>query len=275
MTLNSHADLAAAEIAFYAPALCLSLFVCYRQGFSKNLGWFYLVLISILRIIGASCTLYIVTQKNLSPGLLETVAITSAIGLAPLLLVLLGFLERIHQRMGTKGLPLYVFRPIHLVSLVTLILGIVGGVDKSEADTQQTGTTLIKVASILFLVIYLSLAAISILTATRKSHVQYAEHTLSLISIIVLPFVLVRVIYTVTVSFGTSGSIFNAVSPNVWIQAFMMFCMEAICVTLYVCAGILTPKQTALETHSSKSIDHESGSHAPVEGRQARKQGRK
>lgn len=257
MTLNSHADLAAAEIAFYVPALCLSLFVCYRQGFSKNLGWFYLVLISLLRIIGASCTLYIVTQNNYSASLLETAAITSAIGTTPLLLVLLGFLERINQRMYSDGIPLVFFRPIHLLSLVALILGIVGGVNKADASSYQTGVDCSKAASILFLAVYVALAVISVLTATKRDRIPSAEHTLSLVAIVVLPFILVRVIYTVATSFASRGSLFFATNPNIWCQALMMFLMEAICVALYVWAGLCTPKQTELDTHRINSDDSE------------------
>lgn len=273
MTLNSHADLAAAEITFYVPALCLSALVCLKQGFSKNLGWFYLVLISLLRIIGGSCTIYIVTQNNHSNGLLETAAITSAIGTAPLLLVLMGFLERINQRMSSNGIPMLVFRPIHLLSLVALILAIVGGVDKADAGSYQTGATCSKVASILFLVVYLSLVVITILTTMRKSRIPAAEHTLSLISIIVLPFILVRVIYTIAVSFGKPGSLFDAVSPNIWIQAFLMFSMEAFCVSLYIYAGLRTPKQTVVEKNAVGSYDaNESGGY-PTHGRRHKRNG--
>lgn len=268
MVLNSHADLAAAEIAFYAPALCLSLYVCFRQGFSKNLGWFYLVTISILRIIGASTTLYIVTQKDYSASLLETAAVTSAIGTAPLLLVLLGFLERINQRMEQKGIGMIVFRPIHLLSLAALILAIVGGVNKADPSTYNTGKACLEAASMIFLVNYLALATITILTAMRMSCIQSSEHTLSIVAIGVLPFVLIRVIYTIAVSFSSPGSVFDSTSPNIWCQAFMMFSMEAICVSLYIWAGLATPKQSVIESHSAASEDGgESGGYVPAKHR--------
>lgn len=266
MILDSHADLSIAEIVFYAPALCLSVLICFRQGFTKNLGWFYLVTLSILRLIGSSTTLYIVTKNDLSVSLLETSAITNAIGTAPLLLVLLGFLERINQRMDQKGLGLVVFRPIHLLSLGAFILAIVGGVERADAGSYNTGKACLEAASIIFLANWIMLAAIAIFTAMHKTHIQPSEHALSLASIIVLPSLLVRVLYTVLISFGNPASIFNFLTPNIWVQAFMKFLMEVLCVSVYMWAGLSSLKQTPIESKSRIDGDVvESGGYVPSE----------
>ncbi|KAF7197516.1 hypothetical protein HII31_01326 [Pseudocercospora fuligena] len=247
--LDSRGDLAIAEIVFYSPAFLISVGICFKQGFARNLGWFYLVLISIFRLIGSSCTLYMETQNDYSSGLIETAAITSSIGTAPLLLALLGFLERINGNMDLKGLSNRVFTPIHLVAIVALILGIVGGVYRSESDSGSisTGAACMKAASILYLLVLLALAVLAGLTTSRISHVPHTETKMLYASIFVVPFLLVRVIYTVASSFGGPGSIFYFKTPNVFVEAFMMFLMEAIIVSAYIIAGLTTPKQVAVQ----------------------------
>lgn len=246
--LNAHGVLSAVELAFYAPAFLISVAICIKQGFSRNAGWFYMVLISVFRLIGASCVLYMETQHDYSAGLQETAAITSAVGTAPLLLALLGFLQRINGSMTSEGLTAKVFRPIHLVSLVALILAIVGGVQSSQGNSgdYSTGRSLMKAGSVLFLLVWLALAAIAILTYTRRSYPPGSESKLLLASVCVLPFLLVRVIYTVAVSFSDPGSLFAYPTPSVVVQAVMMFAMEALALCLYMWAGVFTPKQELL-----------------------------
>ncbi|KAK5114183.1 hypothetical protein LTR62_002753 [Meristemomyces frigidus] len=232
--------LAATEIAFFAPILCIGIFLLFRHGFGKKLGWLYIVLLSLLRLIGGSVTLYMNINNTFTSGLLETAAITSAIGTAPLLLALMGFLERINQNMEHEGLSTNLFRPLHLASLAALILAIIGGTD--EAEGESVGRILIKVAAIIFLVIYLALVAITVRTGTLSRHVLSTEHILLRACILVLPILLIRIIYTVCASFANQGSVFYYQDVNVYISAFMQFLMEALTVSMFVFAGMLTPK---------------------------------
>lgn len=78
--IDSRGDLAIAEIAFYAPAFVVGVAINFKQGFTGGVGWIYLVTLSILRLIGASCTLYMESQNDYSQSLEETAFITSAIG---------------------------------------------------------------------------------------------------------------------------------------------------------------------------------------------------
>ncbi|KAK5124543.1 hypothetical protein LTR85_001760 [Meristemomyces frigidus] len=256
--LNPKGDLAAVEVAFFAPAICIAIFVVFRHGFAKNLGWLYLVVLSLLRIIGASCTLYMESQNNYSAGLLETAAITSAVGTAPLLLALMGFLERIHAGMEHKGLSAMAFRPIHLAALAGLIIAIIGGVDEGHTDASdiKTGKELMEAASIVFLAIYLGLAAITIWSVINIRWVLTAEKKLLQAGLLALPFLLVRLIYTVAAAFSTTGGVFYFRDVNVYVQAFMQFMMEAIVVSIFIFAGLLTPKMVKHElVEGSKDIE--------------------
>ncbi len=230
-----------------APALIVAIFILFRHGFRRQLGWIYLVLLSLLRIIGASVVLYMESTGDESTSLYVTAAITSAVGTAPLLLLLLGVLSRIHDSLSITGANIspQIFRVIQLVSTVALILAIVGGVDQdgSNPSDAHTGHELSEAASILFLAVLIILAAIAVLTFFRVSAVPQSEQKLVWAALAALPFLLVRVLYTVIVSFSHPGSPFYFQDVDVYISAFMQFLMEAIVVMLFVAAGLATPKK--------------------------------
>lgn len=140
---SSRSNLAIADIGFCSPAFLVSVAICFKQGFSKNPEWLYVILISVFRLIGASCILLYLfthTQQDYSSGILKTAAITSSIGTAPLMLGLLGFLQRIDCDMVTKTLSLNFFRPIHPIALVALTLALVGGIYRSQPDGNNHDT---------------------------------------------------------------------------------------------------------------------------------------
>lgn len=290
--IDSRGGLAVAEIAFFSPAFILAVGVCIKQGtFTRNAGWLYLVILSILRLIGASVTLYMETQNDYSVSLIETAAITSSIGTAPLLLVLMGLLEQLHTqlRQTGHGYSQNIFRPIHLIALVALVLGIVGGTYRTETnnpDNVKTGESCSEAGALLFLAVYLGLAIITLLTAvTRMSFIASTEKFLIIAGVCVLPFVLVRIIYTVAVSFAKPGSTFYYGTPNVYVEAFMMFAMEAIAVIFYTWAGLLTPKATPVPKEADPKMgsngrnhdlrEQEDGYAMPQQGRQQPRQERR
>src|SRR5215469_383829 len=92
--LDDRGDLAIAILAFYAIGLPVAAYVCFRHGFGRQLGWFYLLLLPVVRIAGAGIE---ITAQNLhSPrtGLYTGAAVLYSIGLVPLLLCLMGLLKR-------------------------------------------------------------------------------------------------------------------------------------------------------------------------------------
>ena len=93
MTVNSREWLAIAQLIFYIPALPIAIFIASRHGFSRQGGWIFLVILSLLRIIGASTG--VAEQISPSTGLFTATVITSSVGLSPLLLAMLGMLGRV------------------------------------------------------------------------------------------------------------------------------------------------------------------------------------
>ena len=95
MTLDSHGGLAIAEIVFYTPALIAALWVSKRHGFGRQTGWIFIVILSIIRILGASFTLASENQSN-NLSLIEGAAALDGVGLSPLCLAAVGIIARVY-----------------------------------------------------------------------------------------------------------------------------------------------------------------------------------
>ena len=91
--LGARGGLAIAELIFYVPAFFVALWVAFRHGFNRRAGWLFLVILSLVRIVGWSCQL--AAQTNPSIGLKEAAIILSSVGLSPLILAMLGLLSRV------------------------------------------------------------------------------------------------------------------------------------------------------------------------------------
>ena len=95
MTLTTRKAIAIAELVVYIPAFALALFVCFRQGFTRQLGFFYLLVFTAIRTAGA--IVEILSQQNpTNKSEAEWSGILSSIGLSPLLLASIGLLERVY-----------------------------------------------------------------------------------------------------------------------------------------------------------------------------------
>jgi hypothetical protein len=93
--LDNRGDLAIAILVFYVLGLPVAAYVCFRHGFGRQLGWLYLLLLPIVRIVGAAME---IAAENVNPpsiGLYTAAAVLYSIGLVPLLLCLMGFLKRV------------------------------------------------------------------------------------------------------------------------------------------------------------------------------------
>ena len=241
-SLDARGYLAVAELAFFVPALLISIYVVARHGLSKQLGWFYLVMLSVLRLVGASCLLYLELDDDYSESLIITVAITGAIGTAPLLLAMLGFLERINLGMNGNGAPRGFFSLIHIMSIAALIIAIIGGVKESSATVSHTGKHLMEAASILFLTMCLGLTCIAVQNWTRRQFVLSTELKLLHASLVAIPWLLVRMVFSILVSFSSPGSNFYFRNVSVWPKAFMQFLPEAVVVMVFITAGLMTQR---------------------------------
>ena len=148
--------------------------------------------------------------------------------------------------MAHPPVPLNFTRIFHLAVIGALILAIIGGTDQFSSQTSEvsTGHTLTKAAIIVFLGVFLALAAIVVLTMLHVDRVVGSERRLVVAGLASLPFILVRLIYSTITAFDYKNSDFSLISTKreaVILQGILSVLMEFIVVAMFLVAGFLTP----------------------------------
>lgn len=82
------------ELIFWPPTLGVALYVAYKQGFSRQLGWFSLCLLGVFRILGAATGIAAIMNPD-NAGVIETSMICSSVGLISLVGALTGLIFRV------------------------------------------------------------------------------------------------------------------------------------------------------------------------------------
>lgn len=246
MTWNIRNTIALIELIFYVPLLPLSVFTCYRHGFSRSSGWLYTLVLCLIRIIGGICQF--VSIHDQSTGLLRTILILDSVGLAPLTLGTLGLLSRFVDFINSSSTPKFTtrhFRLIQLVLLIGTILAIAGGLNVSvDANGTYHTPTTSKVGVILYIVGFSGIAAVFILSVLQASVVPNKERRVPIAIATALPFVLVRLIYSVLSTF-IHNHLFSVATGSTAVRLGMSVIEEFIVVAIYVVLGFLVDKLNA------------------------------
>jgi hypothetical protein len=95
MGVDSREGLAIADLIFYIPALFVAFYISFNHGFGKKKGWFFLIMLSLVRLVGAIAELVYVNSP--STGALTAYIVCSSVGLSPLILILLAILLRVYE----------------------------------------------------------------------------------------------------------------------------------------------------------------------------------
>lgn len=252
--ISSREGLSIAELIFYVPILPIAAYLVFRHGFSRQAGWLYIALLCTLRLVGAACLIAADQTPNPSTSLVEAGYITSAVGTGPLLLSLLRFLQTISDGMSSnRSLSNQTFRVAHLLLLAGLGVYIAGAV--LETESNSTGPKLFKAGSILFVVFWLCEVGFTAYFAMHSRDVAHKDRHVLRACVVVIPFVLVRMAYTVATGFSSPGSTFYFLDANVYVQAFMQFAMEAVFVLVFLAAGLMTPRRDASEGQKRVSVE--------------------
>jgi hypothetical protein len=246
VALTEQNDISIAQIAVYLPSLVIAVFLAVRHGFGRNAGWLYLVIFSLVRIVGSALSLATISDpKNIS---LYIGALTlQNIGLSPLILVQVGLLGRALgsiRKVRETFLNEQQLRLVQLVVIVGLILSAVGG---SQAGTEygKTGVytvqTLAKVGLALMIVGYVITVICTLVVASQISSAEPGEKRLLLAVGLSLPFVLVRLIYSAMSTLGGNAK-FSSVGGDVNIQLGMAIIMEMIAIIIIEAIGLTLKK---------------------------------
>lgn len=254
-------------LVVYLPCLAIAALLAWRHGFGRSSGWLFLIIFTLIRIIGACFNLATISDPtNLS--LYIGYSILQNIGLSPLELTGLGLLSRVItsiNRNTTTFLQPFHMKFIQMVVTVGLILGIVGGINSSN-DFVQNGNkiipgTLSKAGLALFIVSYVFIVLATIILSFSVSSAEPGEKRLLLAVGLSLPFILVRLIYAAISVFGSNPD-FNSVTGNVTILLCMGVLMELAAVIIYEGVGITLQKAVQVVPATGDGYEMENGMRA-------------
>ncbi|KAF2402616.1 hypothetical protein EJ06DRAFT_520557 [Trichodelitschia bisporula] len=150
---SPHQSLAIALLVLWTPLLLPAFLVLRKHGVGRHLGWFYLLSLPLVRIVGAGIELGALASHPPDLGLYTASSILYAIGLVPLLLAAQGVSSRVNDKLPAPRLPMKVFMAAKLATIVGLALAIAAGTmlsPSADAGSQNTGRTLRRVAAIIF-----------------------------------------------------------------------------------------------------------------------------
>jgi hypothetical protein len=99
MGISAFEILDIAELIFFVPAMVVAGVVVRKHGLHKQLGWRFLLMICLFRIIGATVSL--ISVHHPSEGLTITYDVTNSFGLSAVISTALALLERVN--VGCQG----------------------------------------------------------------------------------------------------------------------------------------------------------------------------
>jgi hypothetical protein len=246
MTWDARDTIALVELIFYIPFLFLSVFVCSRHGFSRSSGWLYIIILCIVRIIGG--ILQFVSHNDHSTGLLEATLVLDSVGITPLLLATLGLLSRFVDFVNAHSkttLTSRHFRLVQVVLFVGLILAVVGGTSMNvdaNGTYQVPGTS--QAGVILYIVAFAGLILMFLLSVPQASAVPTKERRVPLAVALALPFLSVRLLYSV-LSVFSHNHIFSVATGSSTVRLGMAVIEEFVVVAVYVMLGFFVDKLDA------------------------------
>lgn len=247
VVLDARASISIFQLIFFAPALVAATFLCFKHGFHRSSGWFFLITVSLSCIAGGATQL--ATYSDPSESLFTASAILGSFGLSALLLVSLGLLSRIREflnhSVNTAFFPSG-FRAVQLITTIGLILSIVG--DTNIKIDKQTHVLAVPVETkagiILLLLAWIAIAFITARTIQCISQLAHAERPLAWVVLVCLPFILIRLVYAILSVFVNDEN-FSLIFPSTVVVWTLSTIEECFSVFVYLLVGFKVSKLTA------------------------------
>jgi hypothetical protein len=118
------------ETIFYTPALLVSLFVMKKHGAGKQLGWKFLTMVWLFRLIGAATGIAALHES--SQSLIEASDIIQSFGLSSILAAAIGISMRVDDKMGRTTSPRDY---LGLSALLSLLLSLSASLEPLKPST--------------------------------------------------------------------------------------------------------------------------------------------
>ncbi|GKZ33168.1 hypothetical protein AbraIFM66950_002954 [Aspergillus brasiliensis] len=233
MTTTSEQALCIVIIIYFFPALFVAAWLCRLHGFGKQLGWLYLTLLCLVRVVGSA--LRIASEINHNTSTSMAADVISSVGIMTLLLGMLELIDHFESMLPFRPISQRVWAFLQLTQYAALILYAVG-MGMGRTDLNRASTVIVVVSFVV------QLATCAVLS--RHMYHPACDRRLLLLAIISIPFLAVRVIYGVATTFVASKSPFNTGMTGVVISAFLQYLLEFVATALFLYAGVvlLSPK---------------------------------
>lgn len=123
--------------------------------------------------------------------------------------------------------------------MIALILCIVGGIDEADATSSDisTGKKYTKIGVVMFLIVYLVLTALVIITMKDVGNAPRGEKRIYFAVLAAIPLLAVRLLWSLLATFK-DDSTFSTTNGNALVQLFMAILEEFIIVVFYMLAGL-------------------------------------
>ncbi|KLU89041.1 hypothetical protein MAPG_08019 [Magnaporthiopsis poae ATCC 64411] len=277
-----------AEICVYTPSLAVAIVLAIRHGFRRSSGWFYPILFSVIRLLAASLQLATINSPNNIGPVVGAMSLQAA-GLSPLILVSISLLGRVSANItkstNVAGLHPRVFKLLHVVVLIDLILSIVGGnkLGGSISDLQaQPGGSSGALGSLqtpgesragigLMLAGFGILVAATAALALQSRSIDAGERRVLDAVAAALPFIAVRIVYSAIATYDSSNRDFRWFDAGPSYYSYLIgmdVCMEMCAVLILLISGLLIQQlRTAVpsDAPSTPPADSQATSHRHVE----------
>jgi len=238
--LTPFGKLEIAVLVYFALGIPVAAWVCKKQGFGREAGWLFLLILPVVRILGAALRLAYEQTNPPNTGLFTAATIVNSLGLIPLLFALMGLIQRVndsssHKKVADKGFGL-----VKIIATVGIALSIVSASKStsSDADTLDSAATYRKAAAILFFVATVFVILATLYLTLNLHRIWAGDRAIAICSSASTPFFLVRVIYLLIVAFAGSGSLFWYRNINIYVQAWMSYFPEFFIFGLLCLAGV-------------------------------------
>lgn len=265
MTLSYRNGVSIGEIICYVPALAIAIFLGIKHGFGRSSGWYFLIVLSLARILSGAMELATISSPT-NVSLYTASAILTNIGFSPLVLAALGLLSRLidninkhHKTFVTSQM----LKLVELLILVSLILGIVGGVDAGN-HYSSTGTftpsTLNKAGTALLVVSFGFIIIAMIFTSFATPHAEPGEHRIFYAVVASLPFLICRLVYSCFSTF-THNKNFNLITGSTTVLLCVALLEELAVVIIFEGMGLTLQKvepahvAVPVDTDSTEPMD--------------------
>ncbi|CAF9925420.1 hypothetical protein IMSHALPRED_006468 [Imshaugia aleurites] len=249
--LSERENIAIAELAVYILAIIAGIAVIFKHGFKKGRAWMYLVTFSGLRIASAIFEIESVNNPTDRTDATWT-SILGSIGLSPLLLAASGLLRRVNDFITSGTSRARMLEILHLPILLALVIAIIGGTRISSSDTSKhsSGEDFEKGAVIIFLISYIAIVALALLTAAESGDIPRGEKRILYAVLAALPLLAVRLLYSILADF-VDNSTFNILDGNATVQLCMEIIEEFIVTVFFLASGFLAPALDSLVNRPS------------------------